>query len=95
MLKRLICLRLVVCPIYHLRVAGDNSRPVTHCIILLNFLLDPLVVPAVEPNLAVIATVEARDLVVADSIFHVTHDLVFDSVELDDSGWLLLLCFLL
>ena len=77
-----------------MRVARDDGRPVTHCIILLNLLLDPLVVPAVEPDLAVIATVEARDLVVADSIFHVTHDLVFDSVETDDSGWLLLLLLL-
>ena len=77
-----------------MRVAGDDGGTVTHCIILLNLLLDPLVVPAVEPDLAVIATVEARDLVVADSIFHVTHDLVFNSVETDDSGWLLLLLLL-
>ena len=88
-------MRLVVFPIDHLRVAGDDSRIVTHFITLLKLLLDPLVVAAVEPDLAVIATVEARDLVVADSIFHFTHDLVFDSVELDDSGWLLSLLLLL
>ena len=74
-----------------MRVTGDDSRTVTHCIILFNFLLNSLVVPAVEANLAVIATVEARDLVVADSVFHFTNDFVFDSVELDNSGWLLLL----
>ena len=74
-----------------MRVAGDDGRAVTRFIILLNLFLDSFVVTAVEAYLAVIATVEARDLVVADSIFHFTNGFVLDSVELDDSGWLILL----